>query len=122
MSRPVVFIVDDQPFICETIATILKNNYETRMFTSGNEAVQYMSENKADIVLLDYEMPNITGYEVLLFIRSNKLNGKVPVIFLTAETNERMRTEMLERGAADYICKPISAAVLNESIRKHLKK
>ena len=120
MSKPVVVVVDDQLFVCETVETILKDTYEVHKFISGKEAMDYMSGRPVDLVLLDYDMPNMTGYEVLMAIRANKFNSKTPVVFLTAETNERMKKEMLERGASDYICKPIKSSELHNSIKKQL--
>ena len=120
MSKPIVLVVDDQPFVCESVAIMLKNTYDVHSFTSGKEVMSFMSNRPADLVLLDYEMPNMTGYEVLLAIRANKHNSKTPVIFLTAETNERMKMEMIERGASDYICKPINSSALHQSIKKQL--
>ena len=120
MSNPIVVVVDDQPFICETIDVMLKNMYEVHTFTSGKDAMHYMTDHSADLVLLDYDMPNMTGYEVLMGIRASKHNSKTPVIFITAQTNERMKVEMIERGASDYICKPINSSVLHERIKKQL--
>ena len=120
MGKPIILVVDDQPFVCETVEIMLKNTYEVHTFTSGKEAMDYMSDKAVDLVLLDYEMPNMTGFEVLLGIRASRHNSKTPVIFLTAETNERMKMEMIERGAADYICKPIDSSVLHKSIKKQL--
>jgi len=122
MKKPVILAVDDQSFILETISTMLKDKYEVHTFTSGKDAVKYMVSHKADLVLLDYEMPQMTGYETLLAIRSNKLNRDAPVIFLTAETNDRMKMEMLERGASDYICKPINVTTLNQCIAQYIQK
>ena len=120
MKNPTVIIVDDQPFICDTIKAILKNSYDARSYTSGKEALGFLSDNPVDLVLLDYDMPGMTGYEVLMSIRGSKHNANTPVIFITAETNERMRIEMIERGASDYICKPIDSSVLHERIKKQL--
>ena len=120
MNKPVIMVVDDQPVICEMVEGMLRDAYEVHTFTSGKEAMNYMSDRSVDLVLLDYDMPNMTGYEVLLATRANKHNSKTPVIFLTAETNERMKTEMIERGASDYICKPINSSELLRSIKKQL--
>jgi PleD family two-component response regulator len=120
MGKPIIIAIDDQQFICDAIKNMLQDTYEVRTFTSGKEALNYLSDNSVDLVLLDYEMPHMTGYEVLIAIRTNQYNKKIPVIFLTAETNERMRMEMIERGASDYICKPINSSALHQSIRKQL--
>ena len=120
MKKPVAFVVDDQPFICKTIEAILSGKYEVHTFISGREAIEYMTENVADIILLDYYMPGMSGLEVLLAIRSCKLNSKVPVIFITTETNEQIKSEMLERGANDYIFKPVNSDDLIQRMAQHL--
>jgi len=120
MSKPIVLVIDDQPFVCETLYNLLKVTYEVHTFLSGKDAMEYISDRSVDIILLDYDMPNMTGYEVLMSIRTSKHNNATPVIFITAEVNERMKTEMMERGANDYICKPINAAVLCQRIKEQL--
>ena len=99
---------------------MLKDTYDIVTFTEGKAAVNYMSENPADLVLLDYEMPGMTGYEVLMAIRGHKKTAAVPVIFLTGSTSARMEQEMRERGADDYICKPIDFNILRQHIKRHL--
>ena len=120
MGSPIIIVVDDQKFFCDTIETILKNKYEVHSFYSGKDAIKYLEGNPADMVLLDYVMPELTGYETMMRIRAINSVSKVPIIFLTAELNERMKTEMIDRGACDYICKPIDASVLKTCIEKHL--
>ena len=120
MGQPDILVVDDQPSVCREVVAFLKDGYTVHAFSSGAEALDYMLKNPVDLVLLDYDMPGMTGYEVLISIRSNRQAKDTPVIFLTAETNERMKTEMLARGAVDYLCKPISSAALQASVKKHL--
>ena len=120
MSKRDILVVDDQPSVCKEVAIFLKDDYTVHTFKSGKEALDYLSHNSVDLVLLDYDMPNMTGYEVLLEIRMNKSTMKIPVVFLTGETNERMKQEMLGRGANDYLCKPVNSAELHRCIQKHL--
>lgn len=120
MDKPDIMVVDDQPSVCREVASFLKNTYTVHSFKSGDEALDYLNENPADLILLDYDMPNLTGFEVLMAIRQNRSTKKIPVVFLTGETNERMRHEMLSRGANDYLCKPINSIELQQCIRKHL--
>ena len=120
MDKPKIVAVDDTPFVCDTLTTWLKGTYEIRTFLSGKEALQYLSDNDADLVLLDYEMPVMTGYEVLMSIRTNKKISKIPVIFLTGVTNERMEVEMMERGASSFIRKPLNLALLRQHIEEQL--
>ena len=120
MSIPNIVVVDDQPSTCKEIAGYLKFDYTVHAFKSGEEALFYLSENKADLILLDYYMPDKTGYEVLLALRTSALTRDTPVIFFTSETNERMRKELMGRGATDFLCKPINTDELKECVKKHL--
>lgn len=120
MSKADILIVDDQPSICREVVTFLKDAYTVHAFSSGAEALDYLSANHVDLALLDYEMPNMTGYELLMEMQKNGVTKKIPVVFLTGETNDRMKREMLSRGAKDYLCKPINSAELHHSIEKHL--
>jgi len=122
MEKTNIIVVDDQPSVCKEIAAFLKDDYTVRAFKSGPEVMQYLENNPADLILLDYGMPEMTGYEVLLEIRKNTSIKDTPVVFLTGETNERMRLEMMGRGATDYLVKPVSAAELRVCIGKHLPK
>lgn len=121
MSKPIILMVDDQKIVCNLVSSMLKDTYEVLTFTEGKDALRHLQGNHADLVLLDYDMPVMTGYEALMEIRGNKNTADVPVIFLTGVTNQRMEQEMLERGANAYICKPIDFNLLRQKIGQHLK-
>ena len=124
MEKRNIMVVDDQAFVCDTVTAILKSSYDIQAFYNGKDALKYLEnpEHKVDLVLLDYEMPEMTGYEVLIRIKKFRHSKNTPVVFLTAETNDRMKEEMLERGASAYICKPISAPELNQCLNDFLRK
>jgi putative two-component system response regulator len=113
-------VVDDQPSLCKEVAAFLKSDCNVHAFKSGKDALTYLEKNQVDLILLDYHMPEMTGFEVLLSIRQNQATRDIPVVFLTAETNERMEHEMTHRGATDYLCKPITASKLQQCVSKHL--
>ncbi|MCL2255059.1 MAG: response regulator [Lachnospiraceae bacterium] len=121
-NKPHIVAIDDSIFVCETLSTWLKGKYDIITFTNGKDGLSYLENADADLVFLDYEMPDMTGYQVLMGIRSNLKINKIPVIFLTAETNDRMEAEMLERGANHYIRKPLELSVLNSALANHLRK
>jgi len=121
MDKPNIMVVDDMPSVCTGVAMALKQDYKVYPFTSGQEALTFLAANPIDLVLLDYEMPKMTGYEVLLSIRTNRSTKDIPVVFLTGETNERMKQEMISRGANDYLCKPINPEELNACLKKCLR-
>jgi len=120
MNKRSIMVVDDQPSVCSGVVAILKNDYTVYPFTSGKDALNFLATSTIDFVLLDYEMPGMTGYEVLLSIRMNRSTKDTPVVFLTGETNERMKKEMLSRGATDYLHKPVKPDELHSCIRKYL--
>ena len=115
-----VMVVDDQPSICKEVASFLRNEYTVHAFKSGKEAVSYLDKNHVHLILLDYYMPEMTGFEVLLHIRQNKAHKDTPVVFLTAEINDRMEHEMLQRGASDYLVKPITSDKLVKCVKKYV--
>jgi len=120
MEKKKIMVVDDQPSVCTGVVGILKFDYNVFPFTSGKDALDFLTTNMIDLVLLDYEMPEMTGYEVLINIRMNRLTKETPVVFLTGQTNERMRQEMISRGANDYLCKPVNPDELHACIKKYL--
>jgi len=123
MSKPVIVAVDDAAFVCDTLKTWLQDSYDIHTFLDGKDALIFMDKNPVDLVLLDYDMPNLTGYEVLMKIRQNTaFESTLPIIFLTAITNERMEEEMLTRGADAYIRKPLDIGILKHTIREYLAK
>jgi CheY-like chemotaxis protein len=121
MGKPRIMAIDDTQFVCDTLKTWLQGSYEIHTFLSGKEGLAYLTENEVDLILLDYDMPEMTGFEVLMEIRTHLRYGDIPVIFLTGVTNERMEEEMLERGANDYITKPLDIGVLRRGIGKFIK-
>jgi len=119
MEKLEIMIVDDQPPILTSVSAMLKEKYIVRAFKSGKEALTYLEKNRVDFILLDYYMPEMTGFEMLLSIRQNKALRKTPVAFLTTELSDRMEHEMIQRGADDYLCKPVDSARLLKCIEKH---
>jgi len=121
MQKAKIMVVDDQPSVCTGVVGTLKFDYTVYPFTSGKEALDFLKDNYVDLILLDYEMPGMTGYEVLIAIRMSLATKETPVVFLTGQTNERMKQEMLGRGATDYLTKPVDPEALKSCVRKHLK-
>jgi len=115
-----VMVVDDQASVCREVTEFLKKDYEVSAFKSGADALEYLHKNVVDLIILDYYMPEMTGFETLMEIRLRKSTAHIPVIFLTTELNDRMETEMVTRGAEDYLRKPIDGEVLIACVEKHL--
>ena len=105
-----ILVVDDfssiQKFLCTTLE---KKGYKTVGASDGNEAYSLLSENKIDLVLSDYNMPKCTGMELLNKIKSNDETARIPVIFLTTETNPQKMQAAKQAGLYAWIRKPYHA-------------
>ena len=116
-----VLVVDDEHNLREMISSYFQNEgYETVEAANGKNAVQCVKNDQIDIVLLDIMMPEMDGYEALKEIRT--LQKKLPVIMLTAKTDEIDKIVGLEMGADDYITKPFSLRELSARIKAVLRR
>jgi putative two-component system response regulator len=115
-----VFLVDDNPVNLKIGRTVLQDNYAVLTIPSGDKLLAVLKKNKPDLILLDVEMPGMSGYDVIKEIKADPETTAIPVIFLTGKTepeNERMGRSL---GAVDYICKPFSPPQLLEKIALYL--
>ncbi|MGH8726190.1 MAG: HD-GYP domain-containing protein, partial [Burkholderiales bacterium] len=120
-ARPVVLAVDDAEDLLGLMAKALSADYEVVTAADAGTAIEKaFGEPRPDLILLDIEMPEISGFEVCRALKDEALTGTIPVIFLTGKTEAQAQVEGLELGAVDYITKPINAAVLKARVRMHL--
>lgn len=111
-----VLVVDDDPFVHKMIERILSDeNYSFTFASGGKEAIEILENNRFHLCLLDKEMPEMDGFEVLQWIHNNI--RKLKVIFLTGDKDIETIHKAEELGADDYITKPINVKVLKESIK-----
>lgn len=97
------------------------DEYDISYATNGMQALGYIEENRFDLVLLDVMMPEMNGYEVCREIKKNSLVDDLPVIFITAKTDEESLIEAFDAGGQDYITKPFNSAELMARVKMHLK-
>lgn len=118
-----VLVVDDDPVVRELLTHVLTGaGMEVDTMNDGLEALNYLSQNTPDIILLDRFMPRLEGGTVLYEIQ-NKINLKsIPVLILTAMVNQGEATSWFERGAADFIPKPFDPEEVLMRVKRHLKK
>ncbi len=124
-DRPRILVVDDNPENIWPLVSALETEYEIIYATEGKKALHLaFSENKPDLILLDIMMPGMDGYEVCARLKQDDYTREIPIIFLTAKTQEQDETRGLELGAQDYITKPFSLPVVHARIRSvlHLKR
>jgi diguanylate cyclase (GGDEF)-like protein len=116
-----ILIIDDTPANIEILSSILGAEYGILFATSGREALDLVVGQTPDLILLDIMMPEMDGYEVCKRLKANPPTHNVPVIFITALSEEADETRGLEVGAIDYISKPISAPIVKARVRNHLQ-
>jgi len=119
--KPVILAIDDDSIILNTVISTLKADYSVRPFISGESALKYLASNSADLILLDYQMPGLTGIEVLKELQSLPQTKEIPILFLTGSINGDSEALALEMGAVDYILKPIKPQALLTRVRLQLE-
>ena len=115
-----IILIDDDQNILTSLEMVLKSaGFAIEAFTDGLEAINYMRDNGAEIVLLDIKMPRIDGLEVFTTVRKF---SNIPIIFLTSKDSEMDELIGLRIGADDYIRKPFSHKLLVERIKSILRR
>ena len=121
--QPVVLLVEDEPAQRE----ILRYNLEAEGFavvaaSNGEEAMERVAEGLPDLILLDWMMPHVSGLEVCRRIRAKPETRGIPILMLSARSEEVDKVRGLETGADDYVIKPYSVAELMARLRAHLRR
>jgi response regulator RpfG family c-di-GMP phosphodiesterase len=115
-ERKIVLTVDDTAVILATIRSLLHKNYDVRVCKDASMAKYMVDHIPVDIALLDIDMPGISGFELLDYIRSNPKRKNLPVIFVTGFATKEFIKKAVTSGALDYIIKPIQPDILINKI------
>lgn len=115
-----ILIVDDSPSNLASIENALKDDYELVSVTSGLHALRFLDNHKADLMLLDIEMPIMNGLQTLQKVRERAHLRDLKVILLTARKDENTVVSGFKLGISDYITKPIDKNTIKSRIRKVL--
>lgn len=120
MSNEKILVVDDDKEIINLIDFYLKNEgYDVLKAYNGNEALRLLEENSIQLIILDIMMPELDGMEVLRRVRMKK---NIPVIILSAKSNELDKVIGLSTGADDYVTKPFSTVELIARVKAQLRR
>lgn len=115
--KKLVVAVDDSGIILKMIGKVLGERYDFHAFSSGRRALAFLQDRTPDVIILDIDMPEMNGYEMLERIRSKEYLGNVPVIFLTSNADKKHVVKAIEGGANDYVIKPIDEDILLDKVR-----
>ncbi len=123
LPKPLALVVEDEPALVTMLRYNLeKQGYRVEDAADGQEALNLIQEQKPDIVLLDWMLPTLSGIEVCRRIRREPATRDLPVIMLTARTEDRDAVRALNTGADDYITKPFGIDALLARIRALLRR
>ena len=121
--KPLILIVEDEAALQKLLAYNLEAaGFEVAQAFDGEEALTLLAERTPDLVVVDWMIPQLSGLELLRRIRRRPEQAHVPVVMLTARTEEPDRLRGLELGADDYVTKPFSPAELIARIRAVLRR
>jgi putative two-component system response regulator len=116
-----ILVVDDNISILKQVSVFLADEYEVSLAKSGQLALQICTKEKPDMVLLDIEMPDMDGFDVISRLKQNPYLDRIPVVFLTANHRAEFEIKALKSGARDFIMKPVEKSILLHRIELHLR-
>jgi len=119
--RPLILVADDSEDIRNLFGVMLKKLYDVKFAVNSDETLAAADTDPLpDLILLDVDMPSISGFEVCAKLKSNPALADIPVIFVTARTDPRDQAQGLRAGGVDYIVKPISAPITMLRVKTQL--
>ena len=118
---PLILTVDDDSVMNVHVMSSLNAYYKVVTLNSGRAALKFLSENKVDLVILDINMPEVSGFEVFEEMQKMPEMKDIPVIFLTGVEKEDIVSQIIKSGANDYILKPIAPAEILLHVKNQLE-
>jgi len=116
----IIFIVDDNDANLVMTSSVLENEFKVLTMPSAHKMFTLLNKILPDLILLDIEMPEMTGFEAIVKLKENPAWEAIPVIFLTGRQDNELQSETKETQALDIVFKPIEAPVLLDCVKKHI--
>ena len=122
MGQKKILVVDDEVDLVETIRFPLESEGFTVLVSyNGEDALNQARTENPDLILLDIMLPKLDGYKVCRLLKFDERYRNIPILMLTAKTQEKDKTIGMETGADEYITKPFDMDELLEKVRAYLK-
>lgn len=119
-NLPLIYVVEDDEGICEVYEGAFEELYNTQIFENGKDFFEAFSKKTPDLIILDIMLPDMDGYTILTKIREQ--NERVPVIIVSAKSDEISFVKGLNKGADDYMAKPFSILELIARVKTNLRR
>ncbi len=107
-EKKIILIVDDSNIILNFLEKSIQNEFDIIKAKSGEEAINIIKSKKLYAVLLDLNMPNLNGFDVLAFMKEQKLTDKIPVVIITGDDTEETIKKAFNYGVLDVLNKPFT--------------
>ena len=121
MTNKTILIADDEADIVETLAFMLESqDFNVITASDGEMALLKAKEERPDLILLDVMMPKINGYKVCRLLKFDKQYNNIPILMLTARSQDEDRAIGEETGADEYITKPFDIEEVVEKVKEYL--
>lgn len=120
LNKKMIVAVDDSNITLKRLTKVLGEQYDLHAFSVGNRALKFLKDRTPDLVILDIDMPEINGYEMLKSIRETEHLKNVPVLFLTSNNDKSNVIKAVTEGVNDYVVKPIDEEILMKKIHTFL--
>ncbi len=119
-QRRRILIVDDDPNMVHILARTLLDVAQLHFAVRGEDALKKLGQHEPDVMLIDVEMPDMNGYEVLERMRGNPRTRDTQVIMVTSHNDETYRKRAMSLGAVDFFVKPVNRAMIRERVEQLL--
>ena len=119
-DKKVVLAIDDNPTQLQEYKAVLVPTYDLRVVKAASEAISFLNKYKSDVILLDIEMPNVSGFEFLADIRKIPSYLEVPIIIVSGNSGQDFFAQAKNSSAADVLIKPVKPEMLIAAIEKAL--
>ncbi|AGI68067.1 phosphate regulon transl protein PhoB [Octadecabacter antarcticus 307] len=123
MTQPHVLVIEDEPAQREVLSYNLKaEGYRVTVAQDGEQGLLMVEEDAPDVIVLDWMLPHVSGIEVCRQLKSRSNTRAIPIIMLSARSEELDKVRGLETGADDYVVKPYAVAELMARVRTQLRR
>ncbi|MCL2801826.1 MAG: response regulator [Treponema sp.] len=120
-NKPCVLVVDDVSSMLRAMQYALSDRYKVYILSKSEDVMDFLKNKTPDLILLDYVMPVLNGFDLIPMIRKLPEHKDTPVIIITTEGTQEHVNEAMTIGASDFIVKPFKPLELNNKVAKHIR-
>jgi DNA-binding response OmpR family regulator len=117
----ILIVEDDTPLAMMMISLLTQVGCEAEVATTGKRAMQFAEEGNFDLITLDVDLPDTSGFKICTRLKANPRLRDTPIVFVSGRPHEEDRQRAFELGAVDYITKPFAAMDFGSRILSHIK-